>query len=144
MDHVAIMRKSWGLLPKILSGEKTIESRWYRNKVTPWDRISAGDTIYFKNSGEPVTVRAKAGKVLQFADLTEEKIYKLRGKYAKELGLKRQELDWFDYLLQRKRYGILIFLTRVRKIEPFNIDKKGFGSAAAWICIEDIAIIRHV
>ena len=25
MDHVAIMQKSWGLLPKILSGEKTIE-----------------------------------------------------------------------------------------------------------------------
>lgn len=30
MEHVAIMKKSWGLTRKILSGEKTIESRWYR------------------------------------------------------------------------------------------------------------------
>lgn len=30
MEHVAIMRKSWGLTDKILSGQKKIESRWYK------------------------------------------------------------------------------------------------------------------
>ena len=54
MDHVAIMNKSWGLIPKILSGSKTIESRWYKTKRTPWDKIAKGDTVYFKNSGEQV------------------------------------------------------------------------------------------
>jgi len=42
MDHVAIMKRSWGLIPKILSGEKTIESRWYKKRIPPWNRISKG------------------------------------------------------------------------------------------------------
>jgi hypothetical protein len=44
-DHVAILRKSSGLLEKILAGEKKIESRWYSARFTPWDQISAGDTV---------------------------------------------------------------------------------------------------
>ena len=64
--HVAIMRRSWGLLEKILSGEKTIESRWYMQKSEPWESIDAGDIIYFKNSGAPVTLSASVDKVLQF------------------------------------------------------------------------------
>ena len=54
MHHVAIMNKSWNLIPKIISGEKSIESRWYQTKRTPWDKIKAGDKIFFKNSGEAI------------------------------------------------------------------------------------------
>ena len=32
MEHVAIMKKSWGLIEKILSEEKTAESHWYKTK----------------------------------------------------------------------------------------------------------------
>jgi len=35
MDHVAIMKKSWKLTEKILSGEEKIESRWYKSKYSP-------------------------------------------------------------------------------------------------------------
>jgi len=66
MDHIAIMKKSWGLLPKILSGEKTCESRWYKFKRDPWDKVKEGDTLWFKDSGEPVSVKARVRKVSQF------------------------------------------------------------------------------
>ena len=39
MEHVAIMKKSWGFIEKILGGQKTIESRWYSLKSKPWDNI---------------------------------------------------------------------------------------------------------
>ncbi|MDO8559127.1 MAG: hypothetical protein Q7R84_02240 [bacterium] len=39
MEHLAIMKKSWGLTEKILSGQKKIESRWYLSKRSPWDTI---------------------------------------------------------------------------------------------------------
>lgn len=52
MHHVAIMKPSWKLIPKILSGEKTIESRWYQTRRAPWNGIAAGDVVYFKDSGE--------------------------------------------------------------------------------------------
>ena len=49
IHHVAIMKKSWGLVEKILAGEKTVESRWYKSKCVPWDRIKPKDIIYFKD-----------------------------------------------------------------------------------------------
>lgn len=70
MQHLAIMRKSWGLTQKILDGRKKIESRWYSVKCRPWDQIESGEIIYFKDSGEPVKLKAEVSKVMQFADLT--------------------------------------------------------------------------
>ena len=58
-NHIAIMKKSWGLIPKILDGTKTCESRWYRSRVAPWDKIRPGDNLYFKNAGEPVSIKTK-------------------------------------------------------------------------------------
>lgn len=64
MDHVAIMKKSWNLTAKILSGEKKIESRWYLTRRKPWDCIKKGEVIYFKNSGESVNLKAIVKKVI--------------------------------------------------------------------------------
>lgn len=80
MEHIAIMKKSWGLLPKILSGEKKIESRWYMAKCTPWDRIETGDIVYFKDSGSPVTIKARVIKMIQFSNLTPVLVKKIIDK----------------------------------------------------------------
>ena len=69
MHHIAIMKKEWKLTQKILSGEKKIESRWYSNRSAPWGKIKAGETVYFKDSGEPVSIKAEVVKVLEFSDL---------------------------------------------------------------------------
>src|SRR3989338_8016897 len=87
MHHLAIMKKSRRLLPKILSGQKTIESRRYNTKYPPRDRIKIGDTVYFKDSGEPVTLKAQVTKVLQFSDLTPTKVHDLLRKYGQQDGL---------------------------------------------------------
>jgi ASC-1-like (ASCH) protein len=79
MDHVAILRKSSQLLEKILAGEKKIESRLCSARFSPWDRISTGDTIYFKYSGMPVEAKAKVKKVRQFSVwLSKERLMLLR------------------------------------------------------------------
>lgn len=64
MDHVAIMKKSWGLTQKILSGQKKIESRWYKSKHSPWGKIEKGDIVYFKDSGEPISIKTGVEKVM--------------------------------------------------------------------------------
>lgn len=142
MHHLAIMKKSWGLLPKILDGSKTIESRWYKNKSTPWGKINSGDILYFKNSGEPVTIKTQVSNVLQFDNLTQSEIYKLRKKYAKEIGLSNSDLDGFKDFFEGKRYGILVFLENPQKIKSFQIDKSGFGTGAAWLVVENISQIK--
>src|SRR3989344_5229083 len=95
MNHVAIMNKSWGLLPKILSGEKTIESRFYKNRVAPWGKIKAGETVYFKNSGEPVTLRTKVEKIIQYEDLNPRLVKQLLENNYREIGISRGELKEF-------------------------------------------------
>ncbi|MDI6722259.1 MAG: ASCH domain-containing protein [Candidatus Aenigmarchaeota archaeon] len=137
MHHVAIMRKSWKLTQKILSGEKKIESRWYNTKYPPWDRIKKGDIVYFKDSGEPVKLKAGVEKALQFSDLNEKKIKDLLELYARYDGIEDRKNEFF-HLFRNKKYCILIFLKNPQVIEPFEISKKGFGTMASWICIEDI------
>lgn len=140
MNHIAIMKKSWGLIPKIVSGEKTIESRWYKNRVAPWDRIQIGDTVFFKNSGEAVTAVAIVSKVLQFSDLDKKQFNEIIGEYADQISLTNK--DYNEYY-QSKNYCILIFLENVRELEePFTIDKAGYGSATAWMCVENLEKVK--
>lgn len=138
MEHVAIMAKSWGLLPEIVGGQKTIESRWLRNRSAPWDRVSVGDTVYFKNSGEPVTVRATVSQVLQFANVTPDQVAELLDRYGSADGLTAAELPHYKELFRNKKYCVLIFLDHVEEIEPFQIDKRGFGLQAAWLTVKSI------
>lgn len=140
MEHVAIMKKSWGLTKKILSGEKKIESRWYKVKCAPWGRIKSGEIVYFKNSGEPITLKTKVDKIIQFSDLTHNKVKEILQKYRQELGIGKTS-EFFE-VFKNKKYCILIFLKNIQKVKPFDIDKTGFGLMSAWISVEDIDKIR--
>lgn len=143
MDHVAIMKKSWKLTDKILSGEKKIESRWYMHKCKPWDCIKAGEKIYFKNSGESVTLKAEVLKVIQFFDLNPERVKEILEKYGKADGIGRDKFDGFFKIFKNKKYCVLIFLKNPQKIKPFEINKNGFGMMSAWITVSNINKIRR-
>lgn len=140
MVHIAIMKKSWGLTKKILSGEKTIETRWYKHKVKPWNCIKAGETIYFKDSGEPVTIKAIVDKVEQYENLNENDINLLINNFSeKDLGTSEITKDIQEYI-HGKKYAIIIYLKDVKAIKPFEIDKSGFGLMSAWLCMESLKI----
>lgn len=143
MDHVAIMRKSLKLTDKILTGQKKIESRWYKSKCAPWERIKSGDTVYFKNSGEPVTLKADVDKVLSFPELTPNKVKEILREYGKGIGLGSDDIQRSYERVRCKRYCILIFLKNPKRIEPFKIDKTGYGLMSAWIITDDINKIKN-
>jgi len=142
MEHIAIMKKSWGLTDKILSGQKKIESRWYFKKYKPWDNIKKGETIYFKDSGESVRIKAKVNKVIQFADLTSKRVKNILDKYGKDDGIEQEQIPEFFNRFKNKKYCILIFLKNPTKVKPFEIDKTGFGLMSAWITIDKISKIK--
>jgi len=122
-------------LPKIISGEKIIESRWYQTKRTPWHNIKKDDVIYFKDAGEKITVKARVKNVLFFDDLNKEKVLKILQEYGTDICM--GTLDYTPYY-DKKKYCILIFLEDVQEIKPFHIDKTGFGNACAWMTIKDV------
>jgi hypothetical protein len=149
MHHVAILRKSNlkngdDLLGDILKGTKTIESRWYVNRIAPWNRIDQGDSVYFKESGCEATARAEVSKVIRFENLNFEKAREIIEKYGKQIAPNETKKEWREWARKnsKKRYCILIFLENVQKIEPFEIDKTGYGNACAWMVTEDIDSIK--
>jgi ASC-1-like (ASCH) protein len=137
MDHLAIMKKSWGLAEKILKGEKKIESRWYTTKRAPWDNIKKGETVYFKDSGCPVSLKTRVSRVLQFSDLNPTKVREILNKYGKPDGIEK-EIDYFFDRFKNKKYCILVFLESPKKVKPFLINKSGFGNMSAWISVKSI------
>ena len=142
MVHVAIMKKSWKLTGKILSGEKTVETRWYKNRVAPWGKIHEGETVYFKDSGEPVTVAAEVAKVEQFEDIDETKSRKLISVYGvSDTGTEKID-PAIDAYTKGKRYCIFVHLKNPQRVKPFEIDKSGYGAMAAWLCVDDIGELR--
>ena len=127
---------------KILSREKKIESRWYKSKRSPWENINKGDRVYFKNSGEPVSIKAKVKKVISFSDLTPKKVKQILDKYGKDDGIGKEKTPEFYKLFKDKKYCLLIFLENPRKIKPFDINKEGFGNMSAWLTVENIDSIK--
>lgn len=140
MDHVAIMKKSWGLIPKILSGEKSIESRWYQTKRIPWNRVALGDKIFFKNSGELITAKAIVSEVVQFEIENSRNIQDIIKKYGKKICLVNNNPKTWE---KKPRYCVLIFLSHPEAVrKPFAVHKKGFGIGAAWFMVPSISKIK--
>jgi ASC-1-like (ASCH) protein len=142
MHHIAIMKKSWGLTGKILSGKKKIESRWYKTKHSPWGKIEKGDFVYFKDSGELVSIKAEVKKVISFSNLNPKKVKEILNKYGKDDGIEKNEIKKFLDLFKDKKYCLLIFLKNPKKIKPFEINKKGFGIMSAWITVNGVKKIK--
>jgi len=138
VQHLAIMKPEWGFLPKIVARQKTIESRWLINKSAPWDKVSIEDSIYFKDSGQPITARAFVENVMQFDDLTPKRVQAILDQFGRAIGLDPIEIEPFYKIVRDKRFCVLIFIKQAHEVDPFDIDKSGFGAQAAWITAPSI------
>src|SRR5579864_7556566 len=125
MEHIAFMQKSWGLTAKIATGQKTIESRWYNVKYTPWGKISPGDIIYFKDGGEPITMRAEVEKILTFTNLIPQQVQALLEEHGKDCGIEQDQIPVYYAKFQHKRYALFLFLKNAQRIAPIEINKAG-------------------
>ena len=138
MEHLAILSKKRKLLGKILSGEKKIESRWYKFKKPPFDSIVQGDIIYFKESGCPVSAKALVKNIITYENLTSQRIIEIIREYGDLIGIDLR----FAEEVKDKRFCILVFLENPQKIDPFEISKKGYGLMTAWITLDSINKLR--
>jgi hypothetical protein len=135
-EHIAILSHK-SVLDKILSGEKTIESRFSRVKGVPFGQISAGDTVYFKLSGGPVLGKAKVAAVEEHENLNPRRIEELARQYARELAI---SVDFLARKLESK-FATLIFLVEVGPCDPWSYKQEG---RSGWIILpENEAVTRE-
>lgn len=137
MDHLAIMKPSLRLIAKILTGEKYIESRWYKHRRAPWGKVCVGDRIFFKDAGKGVTATARVSKVVQLQVNSQEEALKYAKTYQKGICLSSEAISNTQWLIGKK-FIILLYLSDAKSITPFPINKSGYGNACAWITCESI------
>lgn len=118
--HLAIFTKGVG--EKILSGEKTIESRFSKVKNPPFGLISSGDLVYIKPSGKDIIGEFRVQKVFFFDNLDKSDLSDLQKRYEKEIAA---DDSYWEAKLNSK-YGTLIFIGNSSRFitSPVKIPKK--------------------
>lgn len=119
MNHIAVMDK--GTINKVLNGTKTIESRFSKNKIAPYQKIEVGDTIYLKESGGNITAAFTADKVLYFDNLTQKKVNEIRTTFGHLINANN---DYWE-IKKDANYGTLIYIKNPIRVTPVKINKKG-------------------
>lgn len=131
--HLAIFSREG--VAQILSGKKTIETRFSQKRIPPYGLVSVGDIVYIKPSGEDVIGQFKVVKVIYFEGLTEDDWLGIRRNFGKKLSLGSPELNE-DYFNKRAkaRYGTIIFLDEVEQFitSPIRIKK---SDLRGWVVL---------
>lgn len=128
MKHLAIFKGEAG--EKILSGEKTIESRFSKVKNPPFGIVSSGDLVYIKPSGKDIIGEFRVKKVIFFDGLDLSDLSHLRNLYGKELAA--GEGYWEKN--KNARYGTLIFIGDCTRFitSPIKIKK---SDLRGWVVL---------
>ncbi len=113
----------------IVSGEKTIESRWANKKIAPFGRLAVGDELIIKKSGEQVFYKSEV-KAFKYYNLTPDIAEKVREEYGEKIGTSKFK-DWNTY--KNKKYLTLIWLGKVEKLKGYKAPK---SNGAGWIVLK--------
>lgn len=112
-------------LTYMLDGIKTIESRFSKNRILPYEQIETNDIVLVKKSGGNILAFFTIKEIL-FLDLEKTPISLIRENYEKELCVYQE----FWKQKENSRYATLIRIEKIVKLKPFSISKKGMQT---WI-----------
>jgi hypothetical protein len=112
--HLAVMVEPF--LGYIMDGTKTIESRFSKNLIAPYRRISLGDLVFLKAG--PVVGAFRASSV-ECVDLDDNERARLRENYSKEICA--DDAFWQDR--DDRNYATLIGIEDVQPLTPVPVPK---------------------
>ena len=135
--HLAILKKPY--LEAILTGTKTIESRFMKTNRQPFGSVSPGDMLIFKQSSGPVRATAIAAEVQYYENLTPQQMAQIKAKHNADI------CGNDEYWEQKAccKYGVLIRLAQVKPTELIRIQKKDWR---AWVVLtkgKDLGLHEH-
>ena len=140
MEHVVYLDTQSGEMENLLVGKKTMIVRGAAGRKLPYGRVNPGDILYFLNNDGKglVQARAKVCQVLNSEPLTSEASQKLLADHQDALQLtEKQQQRW-----RGKRYLVLITVGAIQELEPFQIDRSGYGNMDDWLPVGDIHSVK--
>ena len=128
MRHLAIFTLE--ATQAIFSGKKKIEGRFSQIKIPPYVKVSAGDVVLMKVSGEKIVGQFTVDRVLYFDHPRVDEFSSLKAKYVSGLSLPKS--FWFDH--EKVNYVTLMFIKSVTKfIVAPEIPKRDLRP---WVVLE--------
>lgn len=130
--HAAWIRP--GLLDLLLSGAKTVETRLSAARGPAFDRVWAGDVVYFRQTGGSYRAAALVLHAEHHEDLDPAGVRELRRLVGRPAAA--PAAYWASK--RASRYASLIWLTAVRPVAagPVCEHWPGFNPRAAWATLE--------
>jgi hypothetical protein len=125
--HLAVMTGHY--LDRLLDGTKTIESRFTRHRVAPFEQVSSGDVIFFKPAGSPITAAGLAGTV-QHLDLQIIPLQRVAEQYSPAIAPADVSF-WADRAAAR--YATLVTMLDVVQTQPVPIQKR---DRRGWVVLD--------
>ncbi len=123
--HLAIFAEPF--LSKVFSGEKTVESRFSRNRCAPYGEIGDGDIILLKEVAGPICGLALARRSWCY-DLASEPIERIRLRFGASIAA----ADDFWATREDALYATLIELDAPTAIDPVSCDKR---DRRGWVAL---------
>lgn len=114
-------------LSLILNGKKTIESRFSKVKIIPFNSVELGDFILLKKSSGPIYGVIEAGKIHNFY-VVPNTMWLIKDKFGKELCLTEE----FWEHKKNSKYATLIEIASIIKFEN-PIEFKIHKNRQSWI-----------
>lgn len=127
--HVAIFKGDAASL--ILQGKKTLECRFSKSKIPPFCKISSGDLVYIKPSGQDLIGQFRVQKVIFYDGVTEEDLLTIKNRWGKEIAMD----DGYWEKIKGSYYATLIFISQAQQFltSPIKFSKKDLRG---WVVLE--------
>jgi hypothetical protein len=128
--HLAIFNEPF--LSAVLTGNKTIESRFTTKNIQPFGKVYSGDIILVKESGGKVLGFFIAKNVNYWHRSINNTLFSLKHKYDK--GICSNLVNDFWETKRNCKYGTLISIDKFEKINPFSTEK---NDRSGWVVIKE-------
>ncbi len=123
--HLAVFSEPF--LSRVLSGEKTIESRFSRNRCAPYGEINGGDIILLKEVAGPIRGISLARRAWYY-DLSAEPIGRIRDQFGDNICAD----DTFWASRADALYATLIELDETAPLKAVRCDKR---DRRGWVAL---------
>ncbi len=118
--HLAIFNEPF--LSFLFNGQKTIESRFSKNNISPHGAVKAGDIVVLKKTGGDIKGILQVGRVIFSGPMNELTFDELKEKYSEGI-CSYIDPDFWE-TRSNANYATLFTVARLKRLSPFSIEKK--------------------
>jgi len=117
--HLAVFTEPF--LTLVIKGEKSIESRFSKSRISPFGKVSKGDVVVVKESGGYVTAVFVVGDVKYYTFLNPERIAEIESNYGQFIGTRHDNHFWETR--SSAHFATIMEIRSLRRLNPFQIGK---------------------